>query len=136
MLIVSEGDVMVKIAVCSKDFERVSGHAGQAKNWLLYEVQEEGEWRVTRVVLEKAQVFHHHKGEEPHPLGGISALIAISAGESFLKRMQKGGVDAVMTAESEPRKAVADYLANQLSPPKPRPIGELFCKVRDLFSEH
>lgn len=127
---------MVKIAVCSKDFIKVTGHAGQAKNWLLFEVTEAGEWHVSEIMLSKAQTFHHFKGDGSHPLDGISALIAISAGQSFVNRMRKGGVDAVLTAETDPRKAVADYLAEQLSPPKPRPIGELFCRLRDVFSEH
>lgn len=48
--------------------------------------------------------------------------------------MQSAGIDAVMTAEADPRKAVADYLQQQLTPPKPRPIGELLCKLRDAFS--
>ncbi len=126
----------MKIAVTSKDFQQVTGHAGQAKNWLLFEIQDGSIWNVSEVALDKAQTFHHFKDNGPHPLDGISALIAISAGESFIKRMQKGGVDAVMTAETDPHKAVEDYLQKQLSPPKPRPIGELFCKLRDMFSEN
>ena len=127
---------MIKIAVCSKDFKRVSGHAGKAKNWLLFDIPESGDWQLSEISLTKSQVFHYFKDDEPHPLDGISSLIAISAGESFIRRMQTGGVDAVMTAEEDPRKAVQNYLAKQLSPPKPRPIGELFCKLRDAFSEH
>jgi len=127
----------MKIAVTSKGFEKVTGHAGQAKQWLLFEIPDDGgEWQVSEVTLSKADTFHHFKDDRPHPLDGISALIATSAGESFVRRMQKGGIDAVMTAESVPRKAVEDYLKEQLSPPKPRPIGELLCKLRDAFSEH
>lgn len=131
---------MLKIAVCSKDFTHVTGHAGQAKHWLVFECEgaREGEddWQVAEVTLSKAQTFHHFKDNEPHPLDGISALIAISAGESFLKRMRGSGIDAVLTAETNPHKAVQDYLAEQLSPPKPRPIGELISRLRDSFSGH
>ncbi len=127
---------MLRIAVCSKDFKRVTGHAGQASNWLLFEIPEEGAPSVAQVSLAKAQRFHHFKDDGPHPLDGISALIAISAGESFLRRMRQGGIDAVLTAETDPHKAVHDYLAAQLSPPRPRPIGELVCRLRDTFSEH
>jgi predicted Fe-Mo cluster-binding NifX family protein len=128
---------MVKVAVASKGFEKVTGHAGQARQWLLFDVPEgDGELRVSQVTLSKGQSFHHFKDDGPHPLDGISALIATSSGESFVRRMQKGGIDAVMTAETDPYKAVADYLRKQLKPPKPRPIGELFCKLRDAFSEN
>jgi predicted Fe-Mo cluster-binding NifX family protein len=127
---------MLKIAVCSKDFTHVTGHAGQAKHWLLFAREDEADWRVTEITLGKAQTFHHFKDNGPHPLDGISALIAISAGESFLKRMQGSGIDALLTAETDPHKAVQDYLGEQLSPPKPRPIGELICRLRDSFSGH
>ncbi|WP_237051358.1 hypothetical protein [Magnetospirillum sp. ME-1] len=63
-------------------------------------------------------------------------MIAISAGDGFMKRMQARGVDARQTAETDPDKAVADYLAQCLSDPKPRPIGSLICKTLDLFSRH
>ena len=126
----------MKIAVTSKDFKSVTGHAGQAKKWLLFDLPDEGEWRVSEVTLTKAQTFHHFKDDQPHPLDGIAALIAISAGESFIKRMIKAGVDAQLTAETDPYQAVEDYLKQQLKAPKPRPIGELFCKLRDAFSEN
>jgi predicted Fe-Mo cluster-binding NifX family protein len=127
---------MLKLAVCSKDFTHVTGHAGQAKRWLLFARAGEGDWQVAEVTLTKAQTFHHFKDNGPHPLDGISALIAISAGESFLQRMRGSGIDAVLTAETDPHKAVKDYLAEQLSPPKPRPIGELLCRLRDSLPGH
>lgn len=127
----------MKLAVTSKGFKEVTGHAGQAKEWLLFDIPDDGgEWCVSEVMLTREQTFHHFKDDAPHPLDGIVALIAISAGESFLRRMQRAGINAVLTAEANPKKAVADYLAQQLKPPKPRPIGELLCKLRDAFSEH
>lgn len=127
---------MVKIAVASKGFEKVTGHAGRARQWLLFDIPAgSGELRVSQVTLSKGQSFHHFKDGVPYPLDGISALIATSSGTSFVRRMQKGGIDAVMTAETDPYKAVADYLRKQLKPPRPRPIGELFCKLRDVFAE-
>lgn len=127
----------MKIAVTSKGFEKVTGHAGKAKQWLLFDIPEDkGDWQVSHITLDKAEVFHHFKDDAPHPLDGIAAMIASSAGESFIKRMQRGGIDAILTAETDPHKAVADYLTQQLSPPKPRPIGQLICKLRDAFSEN
>ena len=31
----------MRIAVCSKDFEHVSGHAGQAKRWLIFDADDQ-----------------------------------------------------------------------------------------------
>ncbi|BAE50150.1 NifB/NifX family molybdenum-iron cluster-binding protein [Paramagnetospirillum magneticum] len=123
----------IAVAVDSR-YSKVSGHAGRARHWLVYEPNTASS--AVRVELEAAQVFHHYEGDAPHPLDGITTVIAISAGEGFMKRMQARGVDARQTAETDPDKAVADYLAECLSAPKPRPIGALLCKTLDLFSKH
>ncbi len=125
----------MKVAVAvDSHYSKVTGHAGRARHWLVYDTAAASP--AAKVQLEPAQVFHHYEGSGPHPLDGIEAVIAISAGEGFMKRMQARGVDARQTAESDPDKAVADYLAETLSDPKPRPIGALICKTLDLFSKH
>ncbi|MCR6631568.1 MAG: hypothetical protein NVV74_16845 [Magnetospirillum sp.] len=127
----------MKVAVASSDFVKVAGHAGRARKWLVYEVAEDGSvGQPNRVELEHDNVFHYAEDGRPHPLDGIAALIAQSAGDGFLKNMEKRGVRPVLTAETDPDKAVRDFLAETLSPPKPRPIGSLICKTIDLFSKH
>lgn len=123
----------IAVAVDSRFF-KVTGHAGRARHWLVYDSDSGAP--AARVELEPAQVFHHYEGDGPHPLDGVGTVIAISAGDGFMKRMQARGVDARQTAETDPGKAVADYLAECLSAPKPRPIGSLICKTLDLFSKH
>lgn len=125
----------MKIAVASSDHRNVTGHAGRARNFLLFDITKGGVTAPTAMILPPDMVFHHFKDDRPHPLDGITALITLSAGEGFLKLMKGRGVDAVETAETDPAKAVADYLAATLSPPKPRPIGKLLCKTIDLFSK-
>lgn len=125
------------IAVASSNHEKVTGHAGQARRWLVFTVEDGAITGPPRAVeLSKPEVFHHFKDDGPHPLDGITALIAASSGESFVRRMAKRGVDARMTAETDPEKAVRNYLDTTLPPPKPRPVTGLICKVRDIFSEH
>lgn len=127
----------MRVAVASSDYTKVCGHAGRARKWLLFEVNDDGVIATpSRVELESEMVFHHFQDDAPHPLDGINVVIAHSAGDGFLKHMEKRGIAAVLTAEIDPAKAVADYLAAQLSPPKPRPIGALLCKTLDLFSKH
>ncbi len=130
--------MIIAVAV-TNDAHKVSGHAGRARHWLVYEVSDATEIpQPRRTDLEAEMVFHHYEEAEKgaHPLDGIEAIIAISAGEGFLKHMAKRGVDVALTAETDPAKAVADYLTNRLSAPKPRPIGALICKTLDLFSKH
>jgi predicted Fe-Mo cluster-binding NifX family protein len=125
--------MIIAVAVDSR-YSKVTGHAGRARHWLVYD-PDSGPV-ATRIELLPAQVFHHYEGDGPHPLDGIQAVIAISAGDGFMKRMRERGIDARQTAETDPDKAVADYLAECLRDPKPRPIGALICKTLDLFSKH
>ncbi len=127
----------MRVAVATQDYRTVGGHAGQARRWLVFDAApEQPPTLVEQVELTREQVFHHWRNEGPHPLDGIAAVIAASAGEGFIRRMEKRGVAAAMTGETDPCKAVAAWCANAVPPPKPRPIGSLLCKVRDLFSEH
>jgi predicted Fe-Mo cluster-binding NifX family protein len=127
----------MRIAVATSDFVKVAGHAGRARKWLVYEVAADGGVAPpNRVELATDNVFHYAEDGRPHPLDGIAALIAQSAGEGFLKNMEKRGITPVLTAEDDAGKAVQDYLAATLSPAKPRPIGSLICKTIDLFSKH
>jgi len=128
----------MKIAVAvTNDYRKVSGHAGRARHWQIFDAElPESVGQPSRIELEPTMVFHHWEEDAAHPLDGIEAIIAISAGEGFLKHMGKRDVEVALTAETDPAKAVADFLAHRLSAPKPRPIGALICKTLDLFSKH
>lgn len=128
----------MKIAVASSDFRSVSGHAGRAKRWLTFSIDEAGQVSVPEhIELPGDQVFHYvEENGQPHPLDGADVVITLSAGEGFIKHMEKRGAIVALTAEKDAAKAVADYLAQTLSDPKPRPIGALICKTLDIFSKH
>ncbi|PMR72825.1 NifB/NifX family molybdenum-iron cluster-binding protein [Billgrantia endophytica] len=129
----------MRIAAASRNGVTLAGHIGKCARWIVYEVTESplGEPLVTeveRIDLPKELIFHHYKDRQPHPLGNCKAVIGASAGDSFIGKMRKRGIEAVLTAESDPATAVADYARDRLLPPKPRPIGSLICKVHDLLS--
>lgn len=127
----------MRIAVATSDFTKVAGHAGRARKWLVYEVAEGGDIGVPeRVELAHDDVFHYAEDGKAHLLDGVDAVVAQSAGDGFLKNMEKRGIRPVLTAEADPVKAVKDLLAETLVPPKARPIGSLICKTIDLFSKH
>jgi hypothetical protein len=92
--------------------------------------------RIKNITLPKELIFHYYKDDQPHPLIESRAIIGKSSGESFRSKMQKRGIDAVMTAEEDPAKAAADYARNTVVPPRPRPIGEIICKIHDALSRH
>jgi len=126
----------MKIAICSKDYKTISGHAGKARRWLVFSVGDgEALSQPEKVELAKDQVFHHFKDDTcPHPLDGIDVLITASAGDDFLTRMERRDVSVARTRENDPVRAVKAYLAGELPPPKPRPIGDLVCKLHHVVS--
>ncbi|MBI2241519.1 MAG: hypothetical protein HYU59_12050 [Magnetospirillum gryphiswaldense] len=128
----------MKIAVASSDFKSVSGHAGRARHWLIYTVDDNAQISAPQhIELPGDQVIHYvEENGAPHPLDGIDVVITLSAGEGFVKHMEKRGAQVAMTAEKDAAKAVQDFLAETLSGPKPHPIGSLICKTIDLFSKH
>lgn len=131
----------MRIAVASRDGKNLAGHIGKCAQWLVYEVianpdQALQVQEVARLELPKALVFHHYQDDQPHPLADCVAVIGASAGDSFIAKMQRRGIETALTAETDPVRAVTDYACNRLSSPRPRPIGGLVCKLRDLFSSH
>lgn len=128
----------MKIAVASTNFQKVAGHAGQVRKWVVFQTQEAGPpLEVERVELTAEQVFHvYREAQGPHPLDGVGVLIFQTAGEGFLRRMNKKGVTIAQTSETNVQRAARDYVAGILKPPRPPGLMSLLCKVRDLFSEH
>ena len=65
----------------------------------------------------------------------LRVVIGASAGESFVAKMQRRGIEAVLTAEPDPAIAIADYARHKLAP-RPRSLGGMICRIRDVFSSH
>lgn len=127
----------MRVAIATSDFAKVAGHAGRARKWLIYTVDGNGGTGAPeRVELSSDEVFHYAADGEPHPLDGVDAVVAQSAGDGFLRNMEKRGIRPVLTAETNPAKAVHDLLAETLAPARARPIGALICKTIDLLSKH
>lgn len=128
----------MKIAIpTADDYAAVSGHAGQARHWLVWDCHPgKSVPEPERVTLDKAQVMHHFKDDGPHPLDGVEIVIAGSAGDGFFRHMKQRGADVLLTAETEPAAALAKILAGEALPDPRWDPTLLLCKVRDLFSRH
>jgi predicted Fe-Mo cluster-binding NifX family protein len=133
----------MRVAVASRDGKTVSAHIGKCPHWIIFAITpsetDDADLDITeieRITLPKALIFHYYKDDRPHPLKACAAVIGKSSGESFQAKMQKRGIETVMTAEDNPAKAAADYARHTVVPPKPRPIGELICKIHDALSRH
>jgi len=106
----------VKFAVVSEDFETISGHAGHACRFLLFEGEAGREPKeIGRLELGEEQTIHHFQGGA-HPLDGIEVLIAGSAGQCFVERMRERGITTVAVPNMAPATAVAAYLMGVIGP--------------------
>ncbi|UCV05057.1 NifB/NifX family molybdenum-iron cluster-binding protein [Dechloromonas denitrificans] len=130
----------MKIAIATKDFTAVSGHAGQTRQWLVYDLTEHRANQILpapkRVDLDKEQILHTFADDGPHPLDGIDLVVCASAGDGFIRHMKKRGADVLLTGEAEPAEAIARILAGEALADPRFDITTSLCKLRDLFSRH
>ncbi|KAB2922640.1 MAG: hypothetical protein F9K30_12120 [Dechloromonas sp.] len=130
----------MKIAIATKDFTAVSGHAGQCRHWLLYDLSNHRSNQLLppprRVDLEKDEVLHVFEDDRPHPLDGVDIAVVASAGDGFVRHMKKRGCEVLQTGESDPALAITRILAGEALPDPRFDITTSLCKLRDLFSRH
>lgn len=130
----------MKIAIATKDFSEVSSHAGQTRQWLLYDLSNHQSNQLlpapTRVDLAKEQVLHVFEDNAPHPLDGVDIVVAASAGDGFIRHMKKRGTEVLLTGETDPAIAISCILAGEALPETRFDITTTLCKLRDLFSRH
>ena len=130
----------MKIAIATKNWQTVSGHAGKAQNWLLYDLRPgqaaDALPPPARIELTHDQVLHHFDDDGPHPLDGVEIVVAGSAGDGFVRHMKKRGADVLLTGETDPSTALKRILAGEPLPDQRFDITTTLCKLRDLFSQH
>jgi predicted Fe-Mo cluster-binding NifX family protein len=128
----------MKIAVATKDdWSQVAGHAGKAHDWLVFDCQPGTPVpQPQRVVLTTEQLPHNFHDDGPHPLHGVEIVVAASAGDGYIRHMQKWGAQVLLTGETQPTQALEKILAGEALPDTRFDITTTLCKVRDLFSRH
>lgn len=111
----------MKIAVGSQNRRTVTAHAGRTRNFSVWEVGGAGSepTQLDWIELPRELTFHEFHSDGPHPIDVASVVIVGSAGPGFVRRVGARGITVVQTAETEPRKAVRDYLAGTLAPAAP-----------------
>jgi predicted Fe-Mo cluster-binding NifX family protein len=128
----------MKIAIATKaNWTVVSGHAGQTRDWLLFDCQPGAPLpEPQRIQLSKEQLPHHFKDDGPHPLHGVEVLIAASAGDGYIRHMAQWGAQVVLTGETDPLTALNKIIAGEALADTRFDITTTLCKLRDLFSRH
>ena len=128
----------MKIAIATKeDWALVSGHAGQARHWLVFDCQPGMALPAPqRIELSKAQLPHHFQDDGPHPLHGVEVMVTASAGTGFMRHMESWGAQVLLTGESDPSTALQKIMAGDVLADIRFDITTTLCKLRDLFSRH
>ena len=104
----------MKIAVASQNRREITDHTGRCRKFWIYEI--EGGMIANKELLElpKEQSFHDSSPRDSSPLGDVQVLIAGGMGTGLLRRLENMGIEALITAETNPDKAVEDYLQGNL----------------------
>jgi predicted Fe-Mo cluster-binding NifX family protein len=102
----------MKVAVTSQNFRTVTGHAGRARRFLIYDVQPHAEpVEVARLDLPQEMCMHAFHGSERHPLDDVDVILSAEFGDGFSRRMARRGVVAAVTTTTDPARAVREYAA-------------------------
>lgn len=114
----------MKIAITSQNQRTVSGHAGRATRFVVYEVENGNVIGKELIEVDKENTLHEffHNARIPgkiHPVLEVDVVITGSMGPGFVHHMDEFGVEAVMTNESELDDVVNKYINGTLSRQSP-----------------
>ncbi len=114
----------MRIAISSQNFREVTGHAGHARRFLVFDVDGSSSINlVGRLDLPKELAIHGFDNRAAHPLYDMDVLITGGAGEGFKQRLAQRGVRVVATGETDPEAAVRDFLAGTVKSPEDHDHG-------------
>ena len=101
----------MRIAVTSQNYRTVTGHAGKARRFVVFESDGQTSPReVERLDLDIDMAIHGYDHHAAHPLYSMNVLITGGAGEGFVRNLAARGVTVVATNETIPSLAVEAFL--------------------------
>lgn len=104
----------MEIAVASRNKASITSHTGKCQNFWIYEVNPKEILGKELLELSKEQTFHNTSPHDPHPLDNVQVLISGGIGRGLMRRLERQGIEGVVTLESDPDLAVISYLKNSL----------------------
>ena len=104
----------MKIAVASQNRREITDHTGRCRKFWIYEIEAGTIAKKTILELAKEQSFHDSSPHDSSPLEGVQVLIAGGMGTGLVSRLENMGIEALITSETNPDKAVEDYLQGTL----------------------
>jgi predicted Fe-Mo cluster-binding NifX family protein len=110
----NRGREVMRIAIVSQNFREITGHAGHARRFRIFEVDAAMVTEVDRLDLPRELTMHGFDDRQAHPLDDMDVLITAGAGDGFVQRLARRGVRVVTTSETDPEVAVHAFLAGCL----------------------
>ncbi len=115
----------MKIAVTSEDFKHVTGHAGKSRRFVIFDVRTPCDPPdVVWLDLPMEMSLQGFSGDR-HPLDDMDVILTACATQELVARLTQRGVKVVTCGESDPRKAVRDYLNGTVKRANPHAHLEL-----------
>ena len=111
------------IAITSQNRKTITGHAGKCRKFWIYDVVGRAVVGTKLLELPMEQSLHESHGHEPHALDEINVLISGGMGEGLYLRLRQRGIDALITTETDPSRAVEAYLEGRLDTLQPDAHG-------------
>ena len=128
----------MKIAVPTKDWTTICGHAGQTPRWLVYDLTDHRAGAAlpspSRIELVKEQLPHYFKDDGPHPLDGVELILAGSAGDGYIRHMKKRGTDVLLDRRDRSGDRARPRHQGRGAADQRFDITTSICRLRDLFS--
>lgn len=106
------------VAVAIQQDGTVSPHAGRALLWQVFAVEGATPEKVWELTLNDAGCLHewHVRNDgNRHPLHSVDIAIAGSGGDGVKRRLGERDTNLVTTSETDPLKAVQNFLAGNLA---------------------
>jgi predicted Fe-Mo cluster-binding NifX family protein len=105
----------MRIAVTSQNYRTVTGHAGKARRFIVFEADGQTPPReIERLDLDANMAMHGYGHNAAHPLDSMQVLITGGAGEGFVRNLAARGVQVVATNETIPSLAVEAFLDGRI----------------------
>lgn len=102
----------MKIGVTSQNFRTLTGHAGRARRFMIFEVSSDGHVSLAeKHDLPKELCLHEHPHDAAHPIDDLDVLITGSCRDGFLRKLAARGISVVVTGETDPTTAIAALLS-------------------------
>jgi predicted Fe-Mo cluster-binding NifX family protein len=122
----------MQIAVTSQNRKTITEHAGKCRKFWIYDIADGNIASKQLVELPIEQSFHASHHSLAAPLAAVNVLITASMGAGLHQRLQRSGIQPVITGEVDPDAAVAAFLDGSLS----ALTGEQLPPCHDHEHEH